>query len=181
MVLDDRILDGYLAADVLVDGGAADGLELRGLAELFAGEGDGTLCAVDDDVAAAGDGVGDVVGQTDGDGELPVGRADGSLLGLGCLCGHGDDDGDGQHDGSDCSHNAGCFWIMGEARRVLLHTDLFKQAVGMSPAVHHIEHVAHVDADAACQAGVEVDVAGERVPVAVEGETDEASLSVEHG
>ena len=51
----------------------------------------------------------------------------------------------------------------------------------MSPLVHHEEHEADIDADAACQLLVEEDVAREAVPVAVEGESDEFTLTVEHG
>ncbi len=51
----------------------------------------------------------------------------------------------------------------------------------MSPAVHHEQHVANVNANAAGELRVEEDVAGERVPVAVEGQSDETVLSVEHG
>ena len=51
----------------------------------------------------------------------------------------------------------------------------------MAPAIHHEEDVADVDADAAGQLRVEEDVAGERVPVAVEGQANEAVLAVEHG
>ena len=49
----------------------------------------------------------------------------------------------------------------------------------MSPAVHEVDHVAHVDAYAASELRVEPDVARERVPVAVEGKTDELALAVE--
>ena len=42
------------------------------------------------------------------------------------------------------------------------------------------EHVAYVDVDAALELGVVLEVAGERLDVAVEGQTDEFALGVEH-
>ena len=63
----------------------------------------------------------------------------------------------------------------------LLRIDFLQQSVGVSPLVHHVEHVTDVDADAACQLRIKEDVAREAVPVAVESQSDEASLSVEHG
>lgn len=41
----------------------------------------------------------------------------------------------------------------------LLRVNLAQQAVGMTPTVHHIEHVAYVNTDAASQFRVEEDVA----------------------
>ena len=49
----------------------------------------------------------------------------------------------------------------------------------MSPLVHHKENVADIYTNAACQLGVEEDVGGKAVPVAIEGEADEAVLAVE--
>lgn len=60
-----------------------------------------------------------------------------------------------------------------------LHSHLLEQAVGVAPTIHHVEDEADVDADATSEALVEPDVAGERVPVAVEGKTDELALAVE--
>ena len=51
----------------------------------------------------------------------------------------------------------------------------------MSPAVHHEEDEPDVDADATCELLVEEDVAGQTVPVAVERQSDEFALAVEHG
>ena len=50
----------------------------------------------------------------------------------------------------------------------------------MAPTVHHEKHVANIHTDAAGQLTVEVDVAGEAVPVAVEGQSNELTFSVEH-
>ena len=61
----------------------------------------------------------------------------------------------------------------------LYNAHLLEQTVGVSPAVHEVDHVAHVDAYAASELRVEPDVARERVPVAVEGKTDELALAVE--
>ena len=61
----------------------------------------------------------------------------------------------------------------------LYNAHLLEQTVGVSPAVHEIDHVAHVDAYAASELRVEPDVARERVPVAVEGKTDKLALAVE--
>ena len=62
----------------------------------------------------------------------------------------------------------------------LLCVDFLEQSVGMSPAVHHEEDEADVDADAACQLLVEEDVAGKAVPVAVECQSYQFTLAVEH-
>ena len=43
----------------------------------------------------------------------------------------------------------------------LLRIDFLQQAVGMTPLVHHVEDEADVDTDAAGEASIEVDVAGE--------------------
>ena len=51
----------------------------------------------------------------------------------------------------------------------------------MTPAVHHEEDEAYVDIDGACQITVEEDIAGQRVPVAIEGQTDEFALAIEDG
>ena len=61
----------------------------------------------------------------------------------------------------------------------LFNSHFLEQAVGVSPFVHEVDHVAHVYADAAGELRVEPDVARERIPVAVEGETYELSLAVE--
>ena len=61
----------------------------------------------------------------------------------------------------------------------LYNAHLLEQTVGVSPAVHEVDHVAHVDAYAASELRVEPDVARKRVPVAVEGKTDELALAVE--
>ena len=49
----------------------------------------------------------------------------------------------------------------------------------MSPAIHEIKHVTHIDIDGASQLTVEEDVAGQRVPVAIERQTEQFALSVE--
>ena len=51
----------------------------------------------------------------------------------------------------------------------------------MSPLVHHEEDVADIDTDAAGQLRVKEDVAGKRIPVAIEGQTNELVLAIEHG
>ena len=61
----------------------------------------------------------------------------------------------------------------------LYNAHLLEQTVGVSPAVHEVDHVAHVDAYKESEHRVEPDVARERVPVAVEGKTDELALAVE--
>ena len=61
----------------------------------------------------------------------------------------------------------------------LFNSHFLEQAVGVSPFVHEVDHVAHVYADAAGELRVEPDVARERIPVAVEGETYELALAVE--
>ena len=50
----------------------------------------------------------------------------------------------------------------------------------MAPFVHQVEHITNVHSYATCQSGIEVNVAGEAVPVAVECQSNEPSLSVEH-
>ena len=45
--------------------------------------------------------------------------------------------------------------------------------------VHEEEHVADIHADAALEVRLEHHVAGHRLPVAVEGETDQAAVSIE--
>ena len=45
---------------------------------------------------------------------------------------------------------------------------LLQQAVGMSPLVHEIEHVADVDTDGASQTAVVIDVGRKAVPVSIE-------------
>ena len=71
--------------------------------------------------------------------------------------------------------------ILNSQLSILNSLDFLQQSVGMSPFVHHEEDVADVDSDATGQLGIEGDVAGERIPVAVEGQTDEAVLAVGHG
>ena len=63
---------------------------------------------------------------------------------------------------------------------LLLGVDFLQEAIGVSPLVHQVEHVADVYTDAAGQALVEVDVRAEAVPVAVEGKTYQLALAVEH-
>ena len=63
----------------------------------------------------------------------------------------------------------------------LLCVDFFQQSVCVPPLVHEIKDVADIYTDASCQSLVEVDVGAEAVPVAVEGETDQLSLAIEHG
>ena len=67
------------------------------------------------------------------------------------------------------------------AKLKLFNTHFFQQTVGVSPLIHEVYHVANVDADATCELAVEPDVRRERVPVAIEGETDEAALAIKHG
>ena len=62
---------------------------------------------------------------------------------------------------------------------LLLGVDFLQEAIGVSPLVHQVEHVAHIDTDAACKLAVEVDVRSQAIPVAIEGETDELALAVE--
>ena len=62
-----------------------------------------------------------------------------------------------------------------------LEAQLADEAVGLAPAVDEVEHEAYVHADAALQVGVEGDVARHGLPVAVEGQSDELALAVEHG
>ena len=50
----------------------------------------------------------------------------------------------------------------------------------MSPSVHHEQYEADVHTNAASQYLVEVDVAGQRVPVAIESQSDELALTIEH-
>ena len=50
----------------------------------------------------------------------------------------------------------------------------------MTPLIHQVEHVADVHTDAASQALVEVDVRAEAVPVAIEGKTNQLTLTIEH-
>ena len=50
----------------------------------------------------------------------------------------------------------------------------------MSPLIHQVEHVANIHANAASQALVEVDVRAEAVPVAIEGKTNQLTLTIEH-
>ena len=40
----------------------------------------------------------------------------------------------------------------------LLGTDLFDQTIGFAPALHHVEHIADINTDAACQLLVEEDI-----------------------
>ena len=63
---------------------------------------------------------------------------------------------------------------------LLLGVDFLQEAIGVSPLVHQVEHIADVYTDAAGQALVEVDVRAEAVPVAVEGKTNQLALAVEH-
>lgn len=63
----------------------------------------------------------------------------------------------------------------------LFGSDLLEQAVGMTPAIHEVEHETNVDRDGASQHLVEHDVGSQAVPVAVEGQADEAALTVEEG
>ena len=49
----------------------------------------------------------------------------------------------------------------------------------MTPFIDHVYDIADVDADAAGQARVEVDVGRETVPVAIESEADELSFAIE--
>ena len=63
---------------------------------------------------------------------------------------------------------------------LLLGVDFLQEAIGVSPLVHQVEHVADVYTDAAGQALVEVDVRAEAIPVAVEGKTYQFALAVEH-
>ncbi len=53
-----------------------------------------------------------------------------------------------------CRHNL-------PSESCLPYIDFFQQAVGMSPAVHQVKHVAHVDIDGTSQLTVEEDVAGQ--------------------
>ena len=62
----------------------------------------------------------------------------------------------------------------------LFRVDFLNQVVGVSPLIHHEEHVSNVDADAACQSFIEVDVARQAIPVSVECQSDEMAVSVEH-
>ena len=50
----------------------------------------------------------------------------------------------------------------------------------MSPLIHQVEHVANIHTNAASQALVEVDVRAEAVPVAIEGKTNQLTLTIEH-
>ena len=63
----------------------------------------------------------------------------------------------------------------------LFGINLFNQSVCMSPTVHHEQHVADIDIDGTCQLTVEEDVAGQWVPVAVEGQTQQFALAIEDG
>lgn len=62
----------------------------------------------------------------------------------------------------------------------LLGSNLFDKAVGFAPGLHHVEHVADVDTNAASQLLVEEDVRAQAVPVAIKGQTDEFALAIEH-
>ena len=68
----------------------------------------------------------------------------------------------------------------GIATMELLYADFAQQSLRMAPAVDHEGDEADIYTDASCQTMVEVDVGGQTVPVAVEGEAYEASLAVEH-
>jgi hypothetical protein len=69
----------------------------------------------------------------------------------------------------------------GEAGRGFsLLPHLLQQTVGMSPTVHHEEHVADVNTDATSELRVEEDITRERVPVAIESQSDETVLTIEH-
>ena len=79
----------------------------------------------------------------------------------------------------------GCFvtvapWYLTFVSILFLHAYLFQQTVGVSPLVDHVDHIPDVNANAAREVGVEVDVGRQAVPVAVESEADELPLAVEH-
>ena len=52
--------------------------------------------------------------------------------------------------------------------------------IGLTPFLHEPEHETDVDADATLEVAVEADVAREGIPVAVEGQTYEFTLTIEH-
>ena len=62
-----------------------------------------------------------------------------------------------------------------------LQTHFLHQAVGMSPFIHHEEHVTNVYADAPSKMRIEKDVARQTIPVTIEGQTDKFALAIEHG
>ena len=49
----------------------------------------------------------------------------------------------------------------------------------MSPTVHHEEHEAYVNVNGTCQLAVEEYIAGERVPVAIEGQSKQFAFAIE--
>ena len=62
---------------------------------------------------------------------------------------------------------------------LLFCVDLFQETVGVAPLVHHKQDITDVDTDAPRKLRVKEDVAGEAVPVTVEGQADKAILAVE--
>ena len=51
----------------------------------------------------------------------------------------------------------------------------------MPPLIHHKEHVTDVYANATSKERIEKNVARKTVPVAIEGQTNKPTLTVEHG
>ena len=64
---------------------------------------------------------------------------------------------------------------------LLREGELADQTVRLAPLVHVVKHGTDVDADAALEVGLKLDVTAHRLPIAVKGETDQVSLAIEDG
>ena len=58
--------------------------------------------------------------------------------------------------------------------------ELLDKVLGLTPLVYHKKYKADIDTYATLQRAVETDIARHRLPVAIEGQTNQLALAIEH-